>query len=183
MKRQPERNLTTSHRLRPWTTLDAPSIPLAMQDPLIRRYASRLLDDRDAALAAIYAWSDQWGQGTGAAWAITGPGDQVVGQIRFGLFDAGLGAGSVGYWLLPEARGQALASQALTRATPDVFRRLGWHRIELYLAVENARSCAVARRGGYLMEGVMREAMLYPVDGRRSDEHLHARLASDPDPR
>lgn len=182
MKRQPEQKLADGHRLRPWTTTDAPVIPLAMQDPLVRQYASQLLDDRDAALAAIHAWSDQWGQGTGAAWAITGPGEQVLGQIRFGLFDQHLGTGSVGYWLLPEARGRGLASAALTRASGTVFRRMGWHRIELYHAVENGRSCAVARRGGYPLEGLMREAMRYPVDGRRSDEHLHARLASDSEP-
>jgi ribosomal-protein-alanine N-acetyltransferase len=61
-----------------------------------------------------------------------------------------------------------------------VFEHLGWHRVELYHAVENGRSCAVARRAGFPFEGVMREAMRYPVDGRWSDEHLHARLVSDP---
>ncbi len=182
MKRQPELKLTEEYRLRPWSTTDAPVIPLAMQDPLVRQYASHLLDDRDAALAAIHSWSDQWGQGNGAAWAITGPGEQVLGQIRFGLFDAHLATGSVGYWLLPEARGRSLASIALARSSSTVFRRMGWHRIELYHAVENARSCTVARRGGYPQEGVMRQAMRYPVDGRRSDEHLHARLTSDPEP-
>ncbi|MCE0534847.1 GNAT family N-acetyltransferase [Kineosporia rhizophila] len=181
-RRQPKLDLSAGHRLRPWSTADAPMIPLAMTDPLIRQYASQLLDDRDAALAAIHSWSDGWGQGNGAAWAITGPGEQLLGQIRFGLFDEHLGAGSVGYWLLPEARGRGLAGQALTRASSVVFRRMSWHRIELYHAVENRRSCNVARRAGYPQEGVMRGAMLYPVDGRRSDEHLHARLASDPEP-
>ena len=66
-------------------------------------------------------------------------------------------------------------------ATRLVFDRFGWHRIELYHAVENERSCGVAKRAGYPPEGVKRSAMSYPVDGRRSDEHLHARLVSDPD--
>lgn len=156
-------------------------LPIAMQDPLVRRYSSVLLDERADALAAIHTWADQWGQGTGAAWAIAGPGDQVLGQVRFGLLDGGLGIGAVGYWLLPEARGRGLAGQALDRASATVFRRLGWHRIELYHAVENTRSCGVARRCGYLPEGVMRQAMYYPADGRWSDEHLHARLAADDD--
>jgi RimJ/RimL family protein N-acetyltransferase len=60
-----------------------------------------------------------------------------------------------------------------------VFERLGWHRIELAHAVENERSCGVARRCGYLQEGVMRHAMRYAADGRWSDEHLHARLSTD----
>jgi RimJ/RimL family protein N-acetyltransferase len=88
----------------------------------------------------------------------------------------------VGYWLLPEGRGRGIATSALRRTTPVVFRRLEWHRIELYHAVENKRSCGVARRSGYVAEGVMRSAMRYPADGRWSDEHLHARLVTDPDP-
>ncbi|MBT0770311.1 GNAT family N-acetyltransferase [Kineosporia sp. J2-2] len=180
-RRQPEPSLADGHRLRPWATADAPAITLAMRDPLVRRYASHLLDDRDVALGAIHTWNGQWPEGTGAAWALIGPDRAVLGQIRFGLVDEGLGTGSVGYWLVPEARGRGLASQAVARASTVVFNRLGWHRIELYHAVENDRSCAVARRAGYPLEGVMREAMLYPDDERRSDEHLHARLASDPD--
>jgi RimJ/RimL family protein N-acetyltransferase len=182
MKRQPDRSLLDGQVLRPWTTSDAPAIQLAMRDPLVRQYASRLIDERDVALAAIHSWSDQWHHGTGAAWAVVGPGEQVLGTVRFGLIDAGLGTGSVGYWLLPEARGRGLAARALNQASAVVFSRLGWHRIELYHAVENTRSCGVARRGGYTPEGVMREAMRYPVDGRWSDEHLHARLATDPPP-
>ena len=34
-------------------------------------------------------------------------------------------------------------------------------------------------RAGYVYEGTLRQAMRYPVDGRWSDEHLHARLATD----
>lgn len=178
-RRQPVRNLSHGHRLRPWSTADAPILPIAMRDPLIRRYASVLTDDRDAALLAIHTWTDQWGQGTGAAWAIADPGGQVVGQIRFGLLDPQLSIGAVGYWLLPEARGSGLVTQGLNQATADVFHRLGWHRIELQHAMENTRSCVVARRSGYLAEGVLRQAMFYPSDRRRSDEHLHARLAED----
>lgn len=150
-----------------------------MRDALVRQYASRLIDDRPQALAALHSWSDQWQERTGAAWAICEPGGQIVGSVRFGLIDPGLGTGSVGYWLLPEGRGRGLASDAVRTATRLVFSRLEWHRVELYHAVENERSCGVAKRAGYPAEGLMRSAMRYPVDGRRSDEHLHARISSD----
>ena len=179
-RRQPQIELTAGFRLRPWSTSDAPDIVLGMRDALVRQYAGILVDDRQAALAALHTWSDQWQESLGAAWAICDPGGQIVGSVRFGLLDQGLGTGSVGYWLLPEARGRGLASGALGSATRLVFERFGWHRIELYHAVENERSCAVAKRSGYPQEGVMRSAMRYPVDGRRSDEHLHARLRTDP---
>jgi ribosomal-protein-alanine N-acetyltransferase len=180
---QPQLDLSSGYRLRPWSTTDAPDMVIGMRDALVRQYAGQLIDERKGALAALHTWADQWQHGQGAAWAICDPGRQIVGSVRFGLTDPELGTGSVGFWLLPQGRGRGLASSALLTATRLVFDRLGWHRVELYHAVENERSCSVAKRAGYPQEGVMRSAMRYPVDGRRSDEHLHARLITDPPPR
>jgi RimJ/RimL family protein N-acetyltransferase len=179
-RRQPQLELPLGYRLRPWTTADAPDIVIGMRDALVRQYAGQLIDDRQSALAALHAWADQWQEGLGAAWAIWDPGQQILGSVRFGVIDPEVGTGSVGYWLLPEGRGRGLAANALRAATEFVFEHFGWYRVELYHAVENERSCGVAKRAGYRPEGVMRSAMRYPIDGRRSDEHLHARLVTDP---
>jgi [ribosomal protein S5]-alanine N-acetyltransferase len=167
--------------LRPWTTSDAPVLHLCFADPAVRHYAGRLIDDRAAAIEAITHASTDWSEQTGASWAVTAQGDQIVGGVSFRVIREDIGSASIGYWLLPEGRGRGLASAAVRAASSTVFARFDWHRIELYHAVENERSCAVARRAGYAFEGVMREAMRYPVDGRWSDEHLHARLRSDED--
>jgi ribosomal-protein-alanine N-acetyltransferase len=179
---QPSVSLGGDLLLRPWRPEDVPQLLLAQRDAAVRHYAGRLLEDRETALTAVQGWIRDWYDGAGAAWAVTAPGGPILGMIRFGLIDLNLGTGSVGYWLLPEARGRGVATTALRRTTTVVFRRLEWHRIELYHAVENERSCGVARRSGYRPEGVMRGAMRYPSDGRWSDEHLHARLIDDPDP-
>ena len=42
-----------------------------------------------------------------------------------------------------------------------------------------ARTCRVATAAGFALEGVARQSYRYP-DGLFHDEHLHARLASDP---
>lgn len=181
-RRQPRLELPGGYTARPWTAEDAPDMVMGLRDALVRQYAGQLVDDRPTALAVLHAWSGQWQAGMGAAWAVCDPGRRVVGSVRFGAVDPEVGTGSVGYWLLPEGRGFGLAAATLRAGTRVVFQRLGWHRIELYHAVENGRSCAVARRAGYRQEGVMRSAMRYPVDGRRSDEHLHARLVTDPAP-
>jgi [ribosomal protein S5]-alanine N-acetyltransferase len=180
VSRQPRLRLRGGLTLRPWAADDAPGLVLAMRDPLVRHYAGALIDDRAEASGAIHRWSSSWQHGDGAAWVVSDPGGQVLGSLRFGLLDPTLGTGSVGYWLHGEVRGQGLAAAAVRIGTEAVFQRLRWRRIELYHAVENARSCGVARRAGFALEGVMREAMRYPVDGRWSDEHLHARLATDP---
>lgn len=183
--RQPRLGLATGAGrvlLRPWAGEDAAELVLLRRDPLVRHYSGRLIEHRGEALAAMAGWSAGWQDGTGAGWAIVAPGGQLIGSVSFGLIDRELLAGSVGYELATEGRGAGVATAAVRAASRAVFDQLHWHRIELYHAVENQRSCAVARRCGYRLEGTMRSAMRYPADGRRSDEHLHARLVTDPDP-
>jgi RimJ/RimL family protein N-acetyltransferase len=180
-RRQPVIDLGTA-RLRPWVSEDAVDLVLLRSDPLVRHYSGRLIEHRGEALAAMTRWSAGWLDSTGAGWALVERGGALLGAVSYGLVDHDLLTGSVGYELAPEARGRGLATAAVRATTLAVFERLKWHRIELYHAVENERSCGVARRSGYRLEGVMRSAMRYPADGRRSDEHLHARLATDEPP-
>jgi RimJ/RimL family protein N-acetyltransferase len=179
---QPGLDLAGGLCLRAWRPGDAAALLVAQQDPLVRRYSGYLVSDEGEALEAVQRMAATWARGDGAAWALSDGGGTLLGSIRYGLIDARLGLGSVGYWLLPEVRGRGAATAALRATTRVALRDLEWHRVELYHAVENERSCAVARRAGYRPEGVMRAAMRYPVDGRWSDEHLHARLDSDREP-
>jgi RimJ/RimL family protein N-acetyltransferase len=181
-RRQPTFDLPAGLRLRPWAQSDAAGMLLALLDPLVLHYAGFLVTDRNQALARIQRSASAWLDETGAHWVISTAGGEVLGSVGFGQVLGGVECGSVGYWLLPEARGRGVVTAAVRTGTRAVFEHLGWHRIELYHAVENDRSCAVARRAGYPFEGVMRDAMRYPDDGRWSDEHLHARLITDPDP-
>ena len=181
-RRQPSFALPLGLRLRPWAQADAPGLVLALRDPLVRHYAGFVVDDRTHALVRIQRSAAAWFDEVGAHWVIAGPGGEVVGSVGFGQIPSGVESGSVGYWALPEARGAGVVTTAVRAATVAVFEQMGWRRIELYHAVENERSCAVARRCGYRFEGVMRDAMRYPDDDRWSDEHLHARLITDEPP-
>jgi len=180
--RQPSFALPLGLRLRPWVQADAAGLLLALHDPLVRHYAGFLVDDRAHALVRIQRSAAAWADDVGAHWVISGTPGEVLGSVGFGHIPNGVESGSVGYWALPPVRGHGVVTTAVRLATAAVFDHLGWHRIELYHAVENERSCGVARRCGYVHEGVMRDAMRYPDDGRWSDEHLHARLVSDPPP-
>jgi RimJ/RimL family protein N-acetyltransferase len=181
-RRQPSFSLPLGLRLRPWTQLDAPGLLIALNDPLVRHYAGFMVRDRTQALARVQRGAGAWEDETGAHWVISGDTGEVLGSVGFGQLLSGVESGSVGYWALPSVRGHGVVTRAVRAGTTAVFQHLGWHRIELYHAVENERSCAVARRCGYRYEGVMRDAMRYPDDGRWSDEHLHARLISDAEP-
>jgi len=181
-RKHPRIDLAAGLELRAWRQDDAAAFLLAQRDPLVARYAGFLLADRADALQTVQRYAASWTDGDGVAWAVSTRSGELLGSLRFALHDSGLGFGSVGYWLSPQARGRGTATAALRAGSRLVLERLGWHRIELSHAVENERSCAVARRAGYRPEGVLRDGMRYPVDERWSDEHLHARLATDPDP-
>ena len=181
--RQPTFDLPLGLRLRPWVQADAAGILLAIRDPLVRHYAGFLVSDRNQALARVQRSAMAWDDEVGAHWVIASHGGEVLGSVGFGQLLSGVESGSVGYWALPEIRAHGVVTAAVRLGTRAAFRHLPWHRIELYHAVENERSCRVARRCGYEYEGVMRDAMKYPDDGRWSNEHLHARLVTDPEPR
>jgi hypothetical protein len=54
----------------------------------------------------------------------------------------------------------------------------GLQRVQFFHSLANPASCAVARVGGFALEGTLRQSFRY-ADGLRHDEHLHARLADD----
>lgn len=164
--------------LRPWKHQDADQLLTAQLDPLIRRYQGWLMATRQEAFEWISAQGRRWREGSGGAWAIEADG-QLIGDIGFGIKDRDLGIGSIGYWALPEGRGQGIMSDAVKAITHLAFTTAALHRIELWHATENTRSCAVAKRCGFKLEGTARGAMVYPDGDRRSDEHVHARLITD----
>lgn len=123
---------------------------------------------------------------TMAAW---GPADhylaveldgRVVGTVAACAVEHRHGTAWISYWLAEPARGQGLATRALATMAVVAFDELGLHRLELGHRVDNPASCAVARRAGFLAEGVERGKLRY--GDRRFDVETHARLRGDPLP-
>ena len=127
-------------------------------------------------IAATQDWTD-----SECCWGVFDTMGDVLGGISLFAIDAQQCSGQVGYWTLPQARGRGVATAALKAASGWAFGQLQLHRIELFHAIDNPQSCAVANRAGFTLEGELRQSYLYH-DGTRRDEHLHARLATDPIP-
>jgi ribosomal-protein-alanine N-acetyltransferase len=98
--------------------------------------------------------------------------DRAVGAI--GLWLAGLrqGRATVGYSIIPSARGRGLAAAALIAVTEFAWTIPALHRIELHIEPWNEGSIRTAERAGYEREGLMRSHQ--EIGDRRRDMLLYA---------
>jgi RimJ/RimL family protein N-acetyltransferase len=85
--------------------------------------------------------------------------------------------GEVGYWVRKEMRGLGIATRALRLVSTYAFSELGLMRIILLADVRNEPSQAVARKAGYMQEGVLRSAR--ELKGARADMALYSLLPTD----
>ncbi|MFI7551109.1 GNAT family N-acetyltransferase [Micromonospora sediminimaris] len=164
--------------LRPWRDADAPAVLDAWRDPAIAQWnpqGDQL--DLDAALRWL-RWRADWSGGGHVSLAAADPVDPEILLGSVSLHRIHAGDASIGYWTVAAARGRGVATAAVVRLSGWAFADLGLERIELCHAVANVASCRVAERAGFLAEGTLRQSHRYG-DGRRYDEHLHARLSTD----
>lgn len=175
-------------QLRVWDVSMAAAVLEAAADPEIRRWntvtlgepdSGESLTDEDLARAWIRRRSG-WDQH--ATWAACdATSGAVLGYVSLHDLEPRHLSGEVGYWVLPAARGRGVGRRAVAAASGYGFGALGLNRIELFHAVDNPPSCRVALGAGFALEGVAREAYRYG-DGLLHDDHMHARLRSDPPP-
>ncbi|WP_051830173.1 GNAT family N-acetyltransferase [Streptomyces novaecaesareae] len=173
-------------RLRPWgRALDitggvVPALVAAAADPEIAHWNPLNTADPAAAEAYLDRCDARWADGSSAAFAITDAADgTLLGNAYLQWNNRADGVVMVGYWLLAAARGRGLATRATTAVTRWAVDTADARRIELYHFVDNDRSCRVAVRAGFPYEGTLR-ASYRRAGGDYTDEHLHARLATDP---
>lgn len=157
-----------------------------LSDPEFQRWNTPLKTVTDLAGArdALRSRERSAEDGSCAQYRITdAESGTTLGHIGVNEIDHVLRVGRVGYWVLPEARGRRVATRALALAARWALTDLGLNRLELGHALGHEVSCRVAERCGFPYEGTLRGAMFEA--GRRDafrDVHLHARIASDPEP-
>jgi RimJ/RimL family protein N-acetyltransferase len=149
---------------------------IALWNPSVRRPGSTLRDRAKLWIADRSEWTSDH-----ASWVVRDVDGTLVGQVSLHHIDTEGGTAEVGYWLTPQGRGRGLGTAAVAAATTYAFDIRELARVELFHAVENEASCRLALRCGFLHEGISRQSYVYG-DGLRHDEHLHARLATDPAP-
>jgi [ribosomal protein S5]-alanine N-acetyltransferase len=107
--------------------------------------------------AELLAFNRQrWDDGTSPTFAICEAGEEAepcVGHAWISIDPPS--QGSIGYWLLPEARGRGLVSRSVILVATWAADELGLERIRILVEPENARSRRVAERCGFVEQGVL----------------------------
>jgi RimJ/RimL family protein N-acetyltransferase len=146
--------------LRPADERDIDAIDRGIADPDVVRWIGR---QTMSAGDVLELNRSRWLDGTGPTFAICGADDRCVGHVW--LNHHGGDRWSIGYWLLPEARGHGFATRAVGLVSAWAFRDLGLTEPSLVTDGKNPRSQRVAERSGFKREGPVRSAV--GAEGRR----------------
>jgi RimJ/RimL family protein N-acetyltransferase len=126
---------------------------------------------------AICDWRRDWQ--TGAArrtWALRDPATHaLMGGCEVRVKEDEIA--HVSYWVFPQHRGRGFAPRALQLVVAFAFEHLGVERAEAYVDVENVASRAVARKAGFIEEGVLRK--LGTRGNRRVDLVITSKLIGE----
>jgi RimJ/RimL family protein N-acetyltransferase len=161
--------------LRPPDERDLPAIQRGIDDPdVIRAFGRATVSARQL----LELNRRRWAEGTGATFAICDAAGECLGHVFLNI--SSVSRGSVGYWLLPEARGKGLATRAVRLISRWAFRDLGLARVQLLTEPSNDESQRVAERSGFQREGILRS--FTEIDGRRTDNVIFSLLPSDIEP-
>lgn len=161
--------------LREYRRHDLEALIAMAADAEIRRW--NFLPDSETGARQWMRSCNDWSSGSHASWAVADEQDGLVGTVSLHHLDLAGGDSQIGYRVAPACRGRGIGRLA-TEAGLRYGFDLGLHRIECFHAVDNQPSCRLALAVGMRLEGLKRESYVYG-DGRRHDEHVHARLATD----
>ncbi|MBO3750955.1 GNAT family N-acetyltransferase [Streptosporangiaceae bacterium NEAU-GS5] len=147
--------------LRPFGKRDAFDVLSAVRgDGEIARW---MVWAQDYSLEKAVDWCVRYAfDGDGVNYAIEPRGsERLAGAIGVGAVDYERRDAEIGYWLAPWARGRGYATEATRMVAAHLFER-GMHRVHLIAAIGNRASQAVARRAGFIEEGILRRSLPVP---------------------
>ncbi|MFH8410879.1 GNAT family N-acetyltransferase [Streptomyces sp. NPDC018019] len=135
-----------------------------------------VVTDLASCRAFLRAYAEKAAADTGRLYGIRTDGT-LVGAVFFRTMDVAQGNAEAGCWLEPAAVGRGLVTRGVRVLIDWAVEERGIHRVEWWVASENAPSIAVARRLGMTRDGVSRRSHLYR--GERQDEEIWSVLAPE----
>ena len=145
--------------LRPFRISDLSLVREASTDPYIPTITSvpsEYTDDEGRAF--ITRQHDRAAGGHGFSFVVAAADDpeRGLGTVGLWLREIDSGRASIGYWLVPSARGRGLAAAALETVVAFAFEELAIPRLHLFIEPWNTASARTAERAGFTREALLR---------------------------
>ena len=166
--------------LRGFGLSDLPLIRRAAEDPYIPSITSLPATySDDAGRAFIERQQRLASEGHGYPFVICEAADPHLGLGALGMWlrEIENGRVSIGYWVIPSARGRHVAGVALQAAVSYAFEVLAVPRLQLFIEPWNAASLRTAEYGGFRQEALLRG--WERIDGTQHDAYCYALLYQD----
>jgi RimJ/RimL family protein N-acetyltransferase len=163
--------------LRGFALSDLPLIRQAAEDPYIPSITSvPAIYSDDSGRAFIERQRGLASEGHGYPFVMCDASDphQGLGALGLWLREIENGRASIGYWVVPSARGRHVAGVALRAAVFYAFEVLGIPRLQLFIEPWNAASRRPAEYGGFTQEALLRG--WERIDGVQHDAYCYALL-------
>lgn len=159
---------------------DLPFLRDAINHPDVRRYLpNRLplnLDGEREFYEAVVVGDDE--SLNLLVWQVADEGEErragTIGVNGLGSVD---GSAEIGLFIVPEAWGEGVGTEASRLVTDWAFREQGCHRVIARVMDGNEASAAIWEKLGFRHEATFREAVFH--DGEHLDQHLYAVLADE----
>ena len=84
--------------------------------------------------------------------------NKIIGCLGLNTIDNQNRSAEVGYWIDEDFSGKGLLTTALKELTTKSFEKFNIHRIVIKASTQNPRSCAVAERLGFKLEGTLKDS-------------------------
>ncbi|MXM63228.1 GNAT family N-acetyltransferase [Streptomyces sp. HUCO-GS316] len=156
---------------------DTEAVYAAAQDPDIQRWTSipsPYLPEHAQGFTEQLV-PDGWASGSMLTFGAFLPEGELVGML--GLTMRSVSAAEIGFWGTKEHRRNGYVTEAARAVSRWAFTRLSVDRVEWRAEVGNRPSRAVAERVGFVVEGVLRSAIIH--QGVRRDCWVGSLLPSD----
>src|SRR5262245_51696464 len=164
--RVPESSAGPELLLGQWADEHVNALVEIYRDPDIQRWTRVPVRDRDSAVAWVAAQQRGWANGDRLCFAVH-QRDRLVGCA---VLKRPRTAPEVGYWTVPSARGQGVATRSVSAVSEWAIATYGVQRLELRHQVDNVASCRVAEKAGYVFHSTLPAEPPFPLDG-----HVHVR--------
>lgn len=136
---------------------DMAAIEVGIHDPDVIRWIGPQLPTA----ADVLAQDENYSRHGSPTLAICEPDGTFIGKIWLSVIDTDRSTASIGYWLLPAARGRGLATNAVGLLSKWAVDEFGISNLRISTAPGNERSQRVAERSGFRLESSTADEVVY----------------------